>query len=653
VSKIIAHVLVPLLLLAAPLTPARAAEVQFSIESDAHGQPTIVVSGAGSSVALAEIRAGLGAEANLLTQPEQDVWQLNANLLVGRDVRLRLAPEAGVRELRLRSEPGRAGSDPAGYDYSRFVYLRAENATVSIKGVTVRSWDPATGNVDADPTDGRAFILAKYASRLDIAGSDLGYLGSADGESYGVAWRDVNDPASPDTLRRRVTGEVADSRFHHNFYGVYTFQASGMVFRRNQFDHNLGYGFDPHDYSADFLVEDNSAFENGNHGFIISRGCTGFVFRRNLSRNNRNPDPVKLAHGFMLDPGSPNSADPQAASTKNLLEQNQAYDNEGYGLRILGSTENVVRGNIFERNRQGITVEQGSTGNTIEGNSVALNQLHGIFVRGGADSTRLSENILTGNGGNGIYIKANRSTIVANSLSGNGGEAIILLPESGPAAARADLALPDADPGLAGVDDELVGEVATVDQIDGAEVRDNSVERSGGHGVELKGVRGAELRANTIVASSGHGVYLADGTSDSVVIGNTIIGSAGNGIRANGAATAGNSWSDNRLEGGVDNPGAVTAGANGGVSAPKLALAGTGEVTGTAGVGATVELLFAVERGNYAPAVKVTASEDGSFHATFPENATALLAIATTPDGNSSAAAALTIRHMLHLPLVR
>src|SRR5688572_30570764 len=83
VSKLIAHLLVPLLLLAAPLTPARAAEPSYRVEPDAHGQPTIMLSGAGSSVTLAEIRAGLGAEAGLLTQPEQDVWQLNANLLVG------------------------------------------------------------------------------------------------------------------------------------------------------------------------------------------------------------------------------------------------------------------------------------------------------------------------------------------------------------------------------------------------------------------------------------------------------------------------------------------------------------------------------------------------------------------------------------------
>jgi parallel beta-helix repeat protein len=67
----------------------------------------------------------------------------------------------------------------------------------------------------------------------------------------------------------------------------------------------------------------------------------------------------------MLDPGSPDSVDPPAPSTQNLLEQNEAYGNEGYGLRVLGSTGNIIRNNRFQHNLNGITVEAGSTANTL------------------------------------------------------------------------------------------------------------------------------------------------------------------------------------------------------------------------------------------------------------------------------------------------
>lgn len=423
--------LVALIALVAPAALGAAPAATVSVGLDARGQRMIIVAGAGAEVTLASIQAGLGADAGLLEQTAPGVWLLRANLLIGRGAALALR-RAEVSELRLRSEPGPAVASlmsdeerPAealdeGYDYSRFVYLRTDSGAISIDGVRVVAWDPVAGAVDENPLDGRGYILAKYDARLDISGAELGYLGFADGESYGVSWRDINDAASP-TLRRRVTGSVVDSRFHHNYYGVYTYQASAMVFRGNQFDHNVSYGFDPHDYSADFVVEDNVAFANGNHGFIISRGCTGFVFRRNSSYENSNPDPTRLAHGFMLDAGSPTSADPQASSSNNLLENNLAYGNEGYGLRILGSDNNTARANRFEGNRQGVAVELGSDGNTIEGNTIGASQAHGVVLRGAA-RTIVRENRIAGSGGHGVYLHdgARDSRVEQNRIAASG-----------------------------------------------------------------------------------------------------------------------------------------------------------------------------------------------------------------------------------------
>jgi parallel beta-helix repeat protein len=173
------------------------------------------------------------------------------------------------------------------------------------------------------------------------------------------------------------------------------------------------------------LIEGNTAFANGNHGFIISRGCTGFVFRRNRSYGNSNPDPTRLAHGFMIDAGSPTSADPQAPSTNNLLEANEAYDNEGYGLRILGSGENIVRGNSFARNQLGVSVEAGSDGNLIESNSVAESRSHGIVLRQAA-RTGVSGNSVAGSGGHGVYLLdgASDGRIASNRIEGSAGSAI-------------------------------------------------------------------------------------------------------------------------------------------------------------------------------------------------------------------------------------
>ena len=49
---------------------------------------------------------------------------------------------------------------------------------------------------------------------------------------------------------------------------------------------NVGYGADPHDFSNAMVIDNNEAFENGNHGFIISRGFYNVVFTNNKAYSN-------------------------------------------------------------------------------------------------------------------------------------------------------------------------------------------------------------------------------------------------------------------------------------------------------------------------------------------------------------------------------
>ena len=69
-----------------------------------------------------------------------------------------------------------------------------------------------------------------------------------------------------------------------------------MHWSGNTFSDNEEYGFDPHDFSNDFVVEGNTAHHNGKHGFIFSRGCLRNVLRGNTAYAN-------VGHGFMIDDG--------------------------------------------------------------------------------------------------------------------------------------------------------------------------------------------------------------------------------------------------------------------------------------------------------------------------------------------------------------
>lgn len=428
-----------LLLVAAPSVHATATRqgnaATYTVEQDKKKQDTIMVGGAGATVTLADIFNGLGAaNLNYLVDLGSGVWHLTANLFIGEGVTLILSPQTGVSELQLRSgPPGLVMSSTAdtiesgaAIDYKTFVYLKTENGAIQIDGVKIYSWDGAAP--DTNYSNGRAYILAKYAATLTVRNADIGYLGSADGESYGLAWRD--DDGDGNVLRTRVTGEVINSKIHHNYYGIYTYQAQHMVFRGNEFYNNVRYGFDPHDYTHHVVVENNLAYNNGAHGFIISRGCNNFIFRNNKSYNNSDPG-SNLAHGFMFDPGGADIDKPQVSSSHNLLENNEAYGNEGYGMRLLGSGDNEIRNNYFHDNDMGMSIDgaavaSSTTNNVIWNNRFEGNTKYGIFVRE-ANQNQILENHIKSNLSSGVDIrKANENHFEANTITDNGFHGVTL-----------------------------------------------------------------------------------------------------------------------------------------------------------------------------------------------------------------------------------
>jgi parallel beta-helix repeat protein len=637
---------------AAPPFAHAATGATYAVGPNDHGQTTIMVAGQGAVVTLHDIQQGLGTFAALLEAQGNGVWLLNANLLIDRGVTLNLTNAAGVRELRLRSQTNGiatavSASQPATwaaagdgeYNYASFVYLRTDDGTITIDGVKLYSWDPALQTFDTDIANGRSYVLAKYTAQLNINQAELSYLGSGDGESYGVSWRDTNDPAHPSILRTRVTGQVTNSFFHHNYYGIYTFQASTMVFRNNTFAYNIRYGFDPHDYSHHFLVEGNQAFSNGSHGFIISRGCHHFEFRGNTSHDNTDPDPVKLAHGFMLDPGSPDSLDPQAPSTQNLLEQNEAYGNEGYGLRVLGSTSNTIQDNRFQHNLNGITVEAGSTGNILTGNTLADNQANGIFIRGGANQTTVTNNTVLENGTIGIYIKSNDNTVQENSVRNNQRAGVLLLPETDTATAIADLTAPAQHARTGMLDRDLVGIIVAEGVITGNLVRANTISLNADDGIALKGATATTVEMNIVERNGGHGIAITNRASRNQVRNNTVDSNRNNGIRINGTDAVQNTLTQNSIFANATGGILVTSGANGGLKPPVIQTIQGRRVTGIATPGTMVEILSDTGRqGRYSEGSTIVQA-DGSFTFTASADwqAPNLNALATGSSGNSSA----------------
>ena len=331
------------------------------------------------------------------------VYTLQEHIVAGPGTHLAIRRD-DVQELRLRSEKR-----------SLATIVGVRNL-ITIKGssagrVWVHSWDPKTQAPDKQSRDGRSFV-ATVTGRMDIDLGEFTDLGCGTGWASGVAWK-----GRPD---QKCTGNVSRSRFEHNYFGAYTFEADSMRWTDNVFANNDIYGFDPHDNSDYFVVTGNQAFGHSRHGIIFSRGCRGNIIRRNASFSN-------AGHGLMLDDGKvADDGNPRHFASippmGNILEENEVWGNE-VGIALQGALDNVVRSNRVRDNRFGMRLD-GSDRNTISANKMIRSAEFAMHLLGGSDSNRIVGNQIQGGQGGIVTLDSRHNLIRDNMISGIVGQGI-------------------------------------------------------------------------------------------------------------------------------------------------------------------------------------------------------------------------------------
>lgn len=330
---------------------------------------TIFLKGGGSIVTLSRISQRLAGNKKLLEQEKPGEWILRANLYIGKNVTL-VVDKKEVSYLKLKS------------DSSGYVWILSQGGNVLISKTKITSWDEKNQTPDSNHEDGRSYITAKGSGRMDVVDSEIGYLGYIGlprrgglfGGSYGLSWKITNGTIKNNLL----TGSVINSSIHHNYFGIYTFGATGVVIKNNEVFENIQYGIDPHDDSNNLLIVDNRVHDNGNHGIIASKRCVFNKISGNISYNN-------YLHGIMLDRNS----------DKNIVENNTVFGNRD-GIAVFQSNSNIITQNKIYDNKQGIRLNQSSSYNYIDKNEIVNN-----------DS------------GFHIYGQANKNFVIANNISAN------------------------------------------------------------------------------------------------------------------------------------------------------------------------------------------------------------------------------------------
>ena len=135
-----------------------------------------------------------------------------------------------------------------------------------IDSIKVSAWE--NGALDDNISDGRSYLEALEGGRMDIANSELAYLGYINGEPSGIAWRERRNASDPTT---GATGTLIHNDIHHNYFGMFSNAAYGVQILQNKVHDNLGYGIDPHTGTQKFEVGDNEVYHNQLHGIIFSR----------------------------------------------------------------------------------------------------------------------------------------------------------------------------------------------------------------------------------------------------------------------------------------------------------------------------------------------------------------------------------------------
>lgn len=337
---------------------------------------------------------------------------LREGIFVGQNASLQITTDDAVRVQMLSS---------SAHHVSIVGYL----SQITISGLPgqkldFESWDPIKDQPDFERSDGRAYILA-VGSRMDIDNASFSYLGYDEGTVSGVAWKSLK--SGGETVMAR--GDVTDSSFIHNYFGAYTFEAIYMHWSGNLFAENIGYGFDPHDFSNYFLVENNIARNNGSHGIIFSRGCSYNVIRGNQSFYNN-------GHGIMIDDGKviPNGTNKRylvpVSSNYNIIEDNFIMSNND-GIVLEGGEENKIRNNkIIHSQRYGIRFKDNVINTIVVGNAIEDSGKIGLFVYGNSGQNEFRQNKIRYSPIGIVFQHAPQNTFTANIVNNITGSAVVL-----------------------------------------------------------------------------------------------------------------------------------------------------------------------------------------------------------------------------------
>lgn len=237
----------------------------------------------------------------------------------------------------------------------------------------------------------------------------------------------------------------------------------------------------------------------------------------------------------------------------NRITDNELHDNGRHGVFLDGSSNNTLRGNTATENAiSGIDLAFESTNNTIESNTLTDNAGHGLWLLE-SRKNEITDNTTSGNEQVGIILAdASANTLAGNTVADNTVGGIDLIGESEYTSRTGsnDNTVRDNDVrNNQGTD----GAGIRLRHSDGNRLAENTVRGTATHGIEVVDAADTDIEANTVTGNDGDGIHLAVKLTGVTVTGNTVRGNS-NGVAvaiqaAGGVTITGNDIVENEAYG--------------------------------------------------------------------------------------------------------
>ncbi len=333
--------------------------------------------------------------------------------------------------------------------------------------ITVSSWDPTTGKVDNDTTDGRSYIRviggnAKLSyvnfnhlgfwsgvtGGVSLTGTQKADLGSslattgtpatsalpkvfgtsllpATGTSAGAGTLSI----TPDlTGYSYVSALVQNVNVTDDAFGLFVSSAQGVAVAHVTVTRSLVDGIVFHRDVTDSTITNTISSHNAVDGVILTRATSGVELNTVTAQHNgRNGITVE---GGALAQG-PNATGVSVSTYgNNGVSNSNASDNGHYGIAIIGGTNMRVTGNTADGNVSGVVVSDGATSTAVRNNLIEHSSKQGIALRDAGTDTLVQGNTVDV-ANIGIYSRNAGGNFDHNSIQDASTHAIALVGTTG------------------------------------------------------------------------------------------------------------------------------------------------------------------------------------------------------------------------------